>query len=200
MLKSSSRLMRFKPLGLKFNANHLGSEDWAMNKHPFDILSLENGAQLIFTPCPGSKEVNLQDSIKQLKQAGSSVLLTLMFADEMYKNRVNTLPEVCEQHKISWIQLPIIDDDAPTDVFETYWSIYKANIVEVLNNQGTVAVHCKGGTGRTGLVIALILLDLGWPYKKIIDEVQKIRPKALINAAQLAYFKLIVGTKLSKVN
>jgi len=165
-----------------------------MNTHPFDILSLENGSQLIFTPCPGSKGVNLEDSIKQLKQAGTSVLLTLMFLDEMSTNQLATLPDICQQHKINWLQLPIIDDEAPGIDFEAHWLKYKEAIVAALNNQGTVAVHCKGGTGRTGLVIALILFDLGLPSEKIINEVQKIRPKALRNKAQLAYFKSVTAT------
>jgi hypothetical protein len=77
-----------------------------VNKHPFDILSLENGSQLIFTPCPGSKGVNLEDSIRQLKQANTSVLLTLMFPDEMSKNHLlTTLPDICQQQKINWFQL-----------------------------------------------------------------------------------------------
>jgi len=165
-----------------------------MNKHPFDILLLENGSQLIFTPCPGSKGVNLAKSIEQLKQADTSVLLTLMFSDEMSKNQLTNLPIICQQYKINWLQLPIIDDEAPGIAFEAHWLKYKATILAALNNQGTVAVHCKGGTGRTGLVIALILFDLGLPSEKIIDEIQKIRPKALINPAQLAYFKSITAT------
>ncbi len=167
-----------------------------MNKHPFDILPLENGAQLIFTPCPGSKGANLADSITQLKRAGTSVLLTLMYGDEMSKNQLTSLPGICEHHPISWLQLPIIDDKAPTEVFEDHWLRHKAEILAVLKNQGTIAVHCKGGTGRTGLVIALILLAVGWPYEKVISQVQKIRPKALINEAQLEYFNSKVTAAL----
>mgnify|MGYP006163142665 CR=1 FL=1 len=166
-----------------------------MNKHPFDLLSVANGSQLIFTPCPGSKGVNLEDSIKQLKQAGTSVLLTLMFPDEMSKYQLAALPDICQQHKINWLQLPIIDDEAPGKAFEAHWLKYKATILAALNNQETVAVHCKGGTGRTGLVIALILFNLGLASEKIIDVVQKVRPKALINPAQLAYFNSITSTQ-----
>lgn len=49
-------------------------------QHPFDILALENGAQLIFPPpCPGTKEAILVESISTLKQAGTGMLITLMF-------------------------------------------------------------------------------------------------------------------------
>jgi len=159
-----------------------------MNTHPYDILTLENGAQLIFTPCPGTKESPLHDSVATLKEAGTNMLLTLMFDQEMNKNNAQSLPAICAEHGISWAQLPILDDAAPDEMFEAQWLAKKATILEVINNQGSVAVHCKGGSGRTGLVIALILLAFGWPAQKVIQEVQKIRPNALKNAKQLGYF------------
>jgi protein-tyrosine phosphatase len=158
-----------------------------MQTHPFDTLALENGAQLIFTPCPGTKEATLSDSISILKQAGTNVLITLMFDKEMDKNNVLTLPSECAKQNIEWIQLPIIDDEAPKEAFELQWKKQKNNILNVVNNKGTIAVHCKGGTGRTGLVIGLILLSFGWPKAKVIEEIQKIRPKSLRNQMQLDY-------------
>jgi len=159
-----------------------------MMTHPYDILTLENGAQLIFTPCPGTKESPLHDSVTTLKQAGADMLLTLMFDQEMDKNNAQSLPSICAEHDITWLQLPILDDAAPNEVFEKQWLAEKENILEVLNQQGSIAVHCKGGSGRTGLVIALILLAFGWPAQKVIQEVQAIRPNALKNRAQLDYF------------
>lgn len=159
-----------------------------LNTHPFDALTLDNGAQLIFTPCPGTKDANLTDSISTLKQAGTNMLLTLMFDAEMKKNKVTTMPDECEQQGITWLQLPILDDAAPSEPFEQQWQLQKQNILKVINNKGTIAVHCKGGTGRTGLVIGLILLAYGWPADKVIAQVQNIRPKALINPLQLNYF------------
>ena len=58
----------------------------------------------------------------------------------------------------------------------------------MLNNKGSIAVHCKGGSGRTGLVIGIILLAYGWSGEKVIKAVQEIRPKALKHPVQLEYF------------
>lgn len=159
-----------------------------MQTHPFDILTLENGAQLIFTPCPGTKEASLIESIATLKDADTSMLVTLMFDEEMAKNDVLSLPSECARQGIKWIQLPIPDDAAPNQAFESQWDAQKDNILDVINNKGTIAVHCKGGSGRTGLMIGLILLAFGWSGKKVIEEVQKIRPKALKHTVQLDYF------------
>ena len=158
-----------------------------MNKHPFEMLTLENGAKLLFTPCPGTKSVCLEESIKQLKENGTSMLITLMFDKEMISNDLISLPEVCHNHQLSWFQLPIIDDEAPSKVFESQWEKHKLVILNELNNKGVVAIHCKGGTGRTGTVIALLLLALGWPVDKIVNEVQRVKPQALKIRKQLDY-------------
>ncbi|MBU2926505.1 tyrosine-protein phosphatase [Colwellia sp. 4_MG-2023] len=156
--------------------------------HPFDTLPLDNGAQLIFTPCPGTKEADLVASIATLKNAGTNLLITLMFDEEMERNAVLSLPEECNKQGIQWLQLPILDDAEPNQAFETQWQVHKANIIKIINNKGVIAVHCKGGSGRTGLVIGLILLALGWSHEKIISEVQKLRPTSLKNLKQLNYF------------
>ncbi|MDO6446457.1 tyrosine-protein phosphatase [Colwellia sp. 1_MG-2023] len=159
-----------------------------MLTHPFDILTLENGAKLIFTPCPGTKEAKLVDAVSTLKQAGTTMLLTLMFDEEMEKLSATTLPEVCKSNDIIWLQLPISDDAAPNQAFEDQWQAHKESILANIQNKGTIAVHCKGGSGRTGLVIGLILLAFGYPSNKIIEIVQKIRPNSLKNPTQLDYF------------
>ena len=159
-----------------------------MSSHPFDVLTLDNGAKLVFTPCPGTKEQNLADSIATLKQAGTDMLLTLMFDDEMETNNASALPTVCEHQQTNWTQLPIQDDAAPDALFEKQWLNHKQQILNTIKQQGTIAVHCKGGSGRTGLVIAIILLAYGYSADNIIEQVQKVRPKALTNPVQLNYF------------
>ncbi len=159
-----------------------------MSHHPFETLALSNGAKLLFTPCPGTKAASLEESLQQLKQQGVSMLLTLMFDKEMMENDVIHIPQLCELNHIQWLQLPIIDDEAPKEAFEQQWQKNKALILnEINNNKGTIAVHCKGGTGRTGTVISLILLELEWSAEKIKREVQGVKPNALKIKKQLDY-------------
>ena len=158
-----------------------------VNIHPFEILTLANGAKLILTPCPGTQSVALETSIKQLKQNGTSMLITLMFDKEMLANDLLSLGDICHQHQMSWLQLPITDDEAPGKAFEAQWQKHKQTILNELNDNGVVAIHCKGGTGRTGTVIALLLLQLGWPLSKIIKEVQGVKPGALTIVKQVNY-------------
>lgn len=159
-----------------------------MQTHPYDKLTLDNGASFIFTPCPGTKDADLTTSVEQLKGAGAQAILTLMYDVEMNKNKAETLPEVCNEQSIKWFQLPILDDDAPNEDFAAAFKSHIGDILSLLRNQGTIAVHCKGGSGRTGLVIGILMYELGYAKSDIINQVQKVRPKSLSNPVQLSFF------------
>lgn len=159
-----------------------------MPQHPFDTLTLETGASFIFTPCPGTKGVSLEDSVAQLKAAGTSAILTLMYDEEMIKHNAQSLLDACKAHEIEWYQLPISDDDAPNQDFELPFKQHLSKLKQVLTEKSTIAVHCKGGSGRTGLVIALLMLELGLDKSFVVEQVKSVRPHALTKPAQLAYF------------
>ncbi|EGQ9108573.1 protein phosphatase [Vibrio cholerae] len=159
-----------------------------MMMHPYDLLTLDNGSNFIFTPCPGTKDVDLTTSVTQLKDAGAQAIVTLMYDAEMKKNDVEALPQVCDAQGVKWFQLPILDDDAPNEDFATAFKSHLDDMLAILRNQGTIAVHCKGGSGRTGLVIGILMYELGYGKTEIINQVQKIRPKALSHPVQLSFF------------
>ncbi|KZN39250.1 phosphatase domain-containing putative toxin [Pseudoalteromonas luteoviolacea] len=159
-----------------------------MQTHPFDKLTLDDGTTFIFTPCPGTKEVALEASVNHLKDAGAQAIVTLMYDTEMQKNNAEKLPAVCEKLGVQWLQLPLPDDDAPNADFTHAYQTNISAIMSILEQKGTIAVHCKGGSGRTGLVIGLFMKQLGYDQSQIISKVQQIRPKALKHPTQLAFF------------
>ena len=129
-------------------------------KHPFDILPLSSG-QLIFTPCPGTKDASLHDSLAQLKAAGAAALITLMPAQELTQNNADNIGAICNELGLQWFQLPIEDDCAPEQPFEQAFAAHKAAILALLQNGQAVAIHCKGGSGRTGLMAAILMTQQG---------------------------------------
>lgn len=75
--------------------------------HPFDILTLDNGAKLIFTPCPGTKGVSIVDSLKSLKEAGAQAVITMMTMAELTEKQVDTLPSLCAELSLTGITCPL---------------------------------------------------------------------------------------------
>ena len=158
-----------------------------MSSHPFDKLPLSTGGALIFTPCPGTKGASLHDSLAQLKAAGAEAVITLMPIDEMVHNGVADLPGVCRSTQLEWFHFPIEDDTSPRDAFRQSGEAGKGRVFEILGRSGSVAIHCKGGSGRTGLMAAITLCECGMQHDQILDRVKSLRPNALKLAVHKDY-------------
>ena len=150
-----------------------------MPEHPFDRLSLEDGSALLFTPCPGTKGVALRDSLLQLAQAGAGAVISLTPLDEMERLGVSELPALCQELGLRWFHFPVEDDAAPGDAFRDAWARDRDEVLALLDGQTTSAIHCRGGSGRTGLMAALLLLERGLPYEHAMTAVKALRPSAL---------------------
>ncbi len=155
--------------------------------HPYDVLTLDNGSKLIFTPCPGTKGEDVQKSVKTLKKAGAAAIITMMPGREMAKLEVENIPSATEENGLSWFHLPVEDDEAPEAAFQRGWVEQKDDILALLNDHSTVAIHCKGGSSRTGLMASVLMLELGMGWHKVEKQVQGIRPKALTLAPHRAF-------------
>ena len=160
-----------------------------MNSHPFDILPLKNGSHLIFTPCPGTKGADLQTSVQQLMQAGANAVITTTPTEEMVGLGVETLPQVCEQQGLEWFHMPIEDDSAPASDFQDAWDQHKAKIQQLLDQGGSIVIHCKGGSGRTGLMAAILLLERGIELEKAVAMVKTLRPNSLKVPSHMKYLE-----------
>ena len=157
--------------------------------HPYDELVLEGAAALIFTPCPGTKGASLQDSLQTLKQAGAAAIITLMPQEEMARNAVDTLPALCDELGLRWLHCPVEDDQLPLADFAAAWQLHSAGIHQLLSDGKKIAIHCKGGSGRTGLMAAQIMLERGIDKAQVKQRIQALRPNALTLASHLAYFQ-----------
>ena len=162
--------------------------------HPFSPLTIApNFGTILFTPCPGTQTADLPTSLQQLANAGASAIITLMPAAEMQRNQVTAMPDHCAQLGLQWFHLPIEDDSVPTTEFAHAWQACHEQLHALLKSGKHLAIHCKGGTGRTGLVAAQLLLEMGIGVDEVITMVRSVRPKALQIPAQLQYIQQQAG-------
>lgn len=159
-----------------------------MNTHPYDFLPVnDEGAGLILTPCPGSRGVAPGVALDQLKAAGAAALLTLMPAAELASNAVEDMAEMCSRRNIQWFHFPIEDAQAPGREFVVAWQAQRSAVHRLLDEGGKLAIHCKGGSGRTGLMAAQLLVERGWPSSKAVAAVKARRPTAFSELVQQQY-------------
>ena len=155
--------------------------------HPYDKLALAGGATLILTPCPGTKETSVEDAVATLKDAGAQALITLMPDEELAKFAAESIPGSCAASGIQWFHLPVEDDHAPDERFATAFATQKQTLLSLLEGQGTLAIHCRGGSGRTGFMAAILLLETGMDREDVVRQVQSLRPHALMMPVHLDY-------------
>ena len=154
--------------------------------HPYDRLSIPGiQGKLIFTPCPGTKDSSLVDSLATLKQAGASAVISLMPASELATNGAEDIGKQCQAQDMAWFHLPVADEQVPLEDFGQGWKASKQSILERLNAGQDIAIHCKGGSGRTGLIAARIMVEAGIPRADAIAQVQALRPKAIQHPAHI---------------
>jgi protein-tyrosine phosphatase len=158
-----------------------------MNTHPFDTLPLAEGVKLIFTPCPGTKGVGLTESLAQLRAAGADAVISMTPSDELSNLEVAALPEAVAAAGMHWFHCPVEDDAAPGPAFEQAWAANRDAVMTLVSRQGAIAIHCRGGSGRTGFMAALILREMGMEGARADILVKRLRPKALALPAHTDY-------------
>lgn len=158
--------------------------------HPTWQLDLETGA-LVLTPCPGTKGVELQASLEQLKAQGVEAIVTALDNAELAAKDVSALGELTQQLGMKWFQIEIEDDCAPGEEFAAQWSQASPELHAILAQGGKVAMHCMGGSGRTGLFAAHLLLEKDWALEDIVREVQALRPGAFTKPVQVEYIERV---------
>lgn len=93
------------------------------------------------------------------------------------------------QLDIRWFHLPIEDDYAPGADFHEAWKSEKTEINALISGGKSIAIHCMGGSGRTGMVADQILLERGLVLSEVTSRVKNIRSTDLCIPTQIAYIE-----------
>jgi ADP-ribosyl-[dinitrogen reductase] hydrolase len=161
--------------------------------HIAEIRFGEGEGGLGLTICPGKKDLprkwnrDLDEDLDVIRNWGASAVVTLMEAHEFEFLRVSRLGEVVQELGMRWIHLPIRDVDVPDQRFEKGWVTAGPEIHHRIRAGEKIAIHCRGGLGRTRLVAGLILVERGCVPRAAIQQVRTVRPGAIETAAQEQY-------------
>ena len=152
------------------------------------------------TFCPGKQQSsaatgawarNLDIDLDVIRAWGAGAVVTLVTPGEIKKLRVEKLGEGIIARRMRWLHLPIEDGSIPTAHWESEWTAASADLHRLLDANGRVLVHCKGGLGRAGLVTARLLIERGVPADEAIAGVRRCRPGAIETCAQEGYLRAL---------
>ena len=166
--------------------------------HPLQIAFVETPGKgkIGMTFCPGKQdpyamtgvwERDLQSDLAAIANWGATALVTLMEQHELERLKVSGLGEMAVAQGLDWYHLPIRDVSVPSATFELEWNAAGRKLRTRLLGGESVVVHCRGGLGRTGLVTARLLVELGQSPVSALQQVRASRPGAVETREQEAY-------------
>jgi protein-tyrosine phosphatase len=143
-----------------------------------DIYPLREfeGVSLAIMPRPRAGDW-LQDEISSWRRAEIRTVVSLLEAEEISELGLADEPRLCAALNIDFVSFPIPDRGVPNS-FGALNQIVRPLLPKVKGGQ-MVAIHCRAGIGRSGVVAAAILLRSGVPCVEVFPALSRARGVAV---------------------
>jgi protein-tyrosine phosphatase len=115
----------------------------------------------------------LDDEIRAWREAGINTVASLLTEEESVDLGLAAERAVCEANGVGFRSLPIVDRSVPrshTDTIE-----FLRELEGVLSRGANVAIHCRQGIGRSGLIAAALLIERGLTSDEAVRRVSHAR-------------------------
>ena len=128
--------------------------------------------RLALMPAPHGGEW-LDEEVAGWSAAGVNTVASLLEPFEVRELGLQLEASSCEAQGIQFLSLPIPDHSVPTSTLAL--SALVAGLVSRLRSGLAVAIHCRAGIGRSGLVAGCVMHQLGVPYDNIFPALGRAR-------------------------
>lgn len=130
----------------------------------------------------------LEDEISGWRKAGLDVVVSLLEEDETEQLELSDEGAVAKSNGVRFVSFPIPDRGVPASTREALQLF--STIATALEEGKNVAVHCRQGIGRSGLIAAGVLLRSGLAVEKAIEVVSAARGETVPETStQLQWIK-----------
>jgi len=101
----------------------------------------------------------LKEDVEHYGLIGIDMIISMLERDEASELMLERQGEVCKEQRLAFTQFPIVDRGLPE--IEPFRNLV-VNIIDNLKNGKNIAVHCRAGIGRSGIVVCSALLGFGY--------------------------------------
>ena len=115
----------------------------------------------------------LRDEVSAWREAGVNVVISLLETSEIVELDLRDEERLCRESDIEFVSFPIADRGVPTSVAQTAQLV--DHVVSRLHAQRAVAIHCRAGIGRSTLIAACVLYQLGFPMEEVFARLTLAR-------------------------
>lgn len=144
------------------------------------------GGTLALTSMPG-RGGDYAGDLETIAAWKPGLVVSMTTDVEMLQHRAQDFGSDIQSRASRWVHLPIEDFGAPTSAVEEAWPGVSAAARHALAGGGRVLVHCRGGCGRSGMVVLRLMVECGERADKALERLRALRPCAVETDAQLAW-------------
>ena len=136
---------------------------------------------------------DLGHDMQAIRNSGAVRIVSLMETLELraYKVHIEAFSRVAGALGMAFHHLPIVDGGTPDQIWVRQWQDEGPKIHQVLAHGNTIAIHCRGGFGRTGTLAAQILVELGTSPETAIRLVRDARSGTIETKGQENYIRAL---------
>jgi protein-tyrosine phosphatase len=127
----------------------------------------------------------LEDDIGAMRLEGIDYVVSMLTGDEVEELGLTEEPEICGRLGVAFSRFAIEDRGVP-ELAELVPVV--EGIVDDLTRGKSVAVHCRAGIGRSGLLVACVLTRFGHSAEAAIESVSRARGVPIPDTAEQAEF------------
>ncbi|MBE1285652.1 MAG: protein phosphatase [Rhodobacteraceae bacterium] len=115
------------------------------------------------------------------------LVISMTTLSEMEAAGAATLGQDVQRSASRWVHLPIEDFSAPDAEILARWPAVSHAARKALVGGGRVLVHCKGGCGRSGMVVLRLMIECGESPPKALARLRALRPCAVETPEQMSW-------------
>lgn len=133
-------------------------------------VKTETLGKLFIMPKPSGEW--LSEDIAHYNSLGITEVISLLRDDEIHELALEGEIEVCNAAGIGFKRLPIQDRGLPEIIPLRFLAKEAAKQIDT---GSSIAVHCRAGIGRAGLLVCCILQELGFGAVQALTDVSEAR-------------------------
>ena len=115
----------------------------------------------------------LEEEIQAWRRSGVDLVVSLLAIDEQIDLDLLDEKALCDENDIEFISFSIVDRSVPSSMSD--FSKLISRLADGLANGKNIAVHCRQGIGRAGLVAICLLIYAGMDQEAALVSVKSAR-------------------------
>ncbi len=136
------------------------------------------GGSLALTSMPG-RGGDYAGDLDMISGWRPGLVISMTTEVEMIQDGAREFGRDVQSRASRWVHLPIDDFGAPSAEIRKRWTGVSASARQALSGGGRVLVHCRGGCGRSGMIVLRLMVECGENPGTALTRLRALRPCAV---------------------